>query len=193
MYSFVYKIKPQDNVATALTELKRGHVYKIFEEGRGFVGEIEAVTRVPQWYKVALTEILEEAPVIKFGYPIGLAAINIKPGTVVHLTNIILSPDFVFEELVEKGFTLGKALVNIDKGDSVRVGKNFKPTHAAFRELPTGTKIGYAAKRILADEVVRLGNLVELPHKLGWNEKYRNLVKEFYKFLNTGVISMSRV
>jgi len=193
MYSFVYKIKPEDNVATALVELKRGHVYRIFEEGRGFIGEIKAATKVPQWYKIALTEIPEETPVIKFGYPIGLATIDIEPGTVVHLTNIILSPDLVFEELVEKGFTLGKALVNIDKGDSVRVGKNFKPTHAAFRELPTGTKIGYAAKRILADEVVRLGNLVELPHKLGWNEKYRNLVKEFYKFLNTGVISMSRV
>ncbi|RLE79599.1 MAG: hypothetical protein DRJ52_08125 [Thermoprotei archaeon] len=193
MIPLVYKINPVDNVATALSDLEKFKKYEVFEEGKGIVGEIETKTRVPKWYKVALVKIPEESPVLKFGYSIGLAVIDIEPGTVVHLTNIVLSEDYSFAELVERGFIIGRALVNIDKGDSVRIGKNVKPLHPAFYSAPYGTKVGIAAKRILEDELVRLGNIIDVPHKLGWNEKYRSLVKEFYKFLNTGVMSMSRV
>jgi len=192
MMKIIYKLNPIDNVGTALSDLEKNNYYPIFEEGKGVVGSLCVLNDIPKWYKVALSKILEDEFVLKFGYPMGIAVIDIEPGMIVHITNIILNSNFNFNELIEYGFILGRALVNIDKGSSIRIGQNFAPSHPKLRGLPHNTKIGVAASRIVAGEIIRLGNIVDLKHKLGWNIKYRSLVKDFYKFIYMGIMSMSR-
>lgn len=192
MYKVIYKVNPRDNIGTALGDLKRGDTCPIFEEERGIIDELVLRTSVPQWYKVALEYIPEDSRVLKFGLPIGTSTMDIEPGVVVHVTNVILSQALDFEDIVEGGFVLGEASAYITKGDIIRVGKNLKPTHTLIRDLPRGTRIGFAASHVPEGSPVRVGNMVDLKRRLGWNEKYRRLVKDFYRFLWTGLINMSR-
>lgn len=193
MKKIVYKVNPRDNVGTALDHLRRGEEYPIFEEGKGKIGKITLKTDIPKWYKVSLTEIGEDEEVIKFGFPIGFSTMNIEPGVVVHVTNIILDTQFDFYKLIEKGFILGEALKDIDKGEIIRIKKNIKPFHFLLKDLPPKTRIGVAAVNIGESTSIRLGNIVDITRKLGWNEKYRRMVKNFYRFLKSGMIDFSKM
>ena len=193
MFKLVYKVNPEDNVATALSDLVEGERYPVFEEGRGIVGEVEAQTPVPKWYKVSITDIREDEFVVKFGYPIGVSVIEIPSGYVVHVTNVLLSHEYDFKRLIEEGFILGEALTRIERGEVVRVGRNFKPSHPALKDLPNRTRIGIAVAPIAEGGLVRLGNMVDLPRRLGWNERYRELVRNFYRFIRAGLLDFSRL
>ncbi|MHA1593163.1 MAG: UxaA family hydrolase [Candidatus Baldrarchaeia archaeon] len=192
MFKVIYKVHPEDNVGTALVDLKPGDTCDVLEEGTGVIGKLTLKTRVPRWHKVALTDIGEEEQVLKFGFPIGIAAIDIPRGTVVHITRVILDTKFDFFSLVNTNFTIGIASMNIKRGDAIRAGKNVIIEHELLKEVPKGTRIGWASSTIREGEEIWLGNLIEMPTKYGWNPKYRELVKEFYKMIRCGLISFTR-
>jgi altronate hydrolase len=71
------QINPNDNVAVALKPLTAG-------ESNG----VTLRQDVPAGHKVALRAIARGEPVIKYGYPIGIAARDIAPGEHVHTQNV---------------------------------------------------------------------------------------------------------
>jgi len=72
------KIQDHDNVAVALKPLTKGTV----------VEGVTLVNDVPPGHKIALTAIAQGQRVIKYGYPIGVAARDIAPGEHVHSHNV---------------------------------------------------------------------------------------------------------
>ncbi len=75
-----------DNVATALRNLEQGESIHI---GIGdTTNEVVVKESIAQGFKVALEDIGEGQPVIKYGEVIGLATLNISKGTCVHIHNI---------------------------------------------------------------------------------------------------------
>lgn len=79
----VIRIDPRDNVAVAFQGLKRG------EPVTGIPGvEVTANEDIPKNHKVALREIPENCPVIKYGESIGVATRPIRPGDWVHTHNL---------------------------------------------------------------------------------------------------------
>ena len=78
----VIKINANDNVAVAAGVIKKDTVIEIGEK------RIVALQRIPQGHKIALEPIKAASPVIKYGYPIGCASADIKPGEWVHTHNL---------------------------------------------------------------------------------------------------------
>ncbi len=76
------KITPRDMVAVALEPLKAGE--NVAYGG----GEIALTEDLPMGHKVALRDIKEGEPVIKYGYPIGRALADIPAGAHVHTHNL---------------------------------------------------------------------------------------------------------
>jgi altronate hydrolase len=71
------QIHPGDNVAVALRPITPGTY-----DG------IVATASIPQAHKVAIKPIAKGAPIIKYGYPIGIASVDIQAGDHVHSHNI---------------------------------------------------------------------------------------------------------
>jgi altronate hydrolase len=74
----VIRLNPSDNVAVALRPLTRG----------ASASEITLRDDIAPGHKFALDQIRAGAPVIKYGYPIGLATADIAAGQHVHLHNL---------------------------------------------------------------------------------------------------------
>ena len=72
------QISPRDNVAVALHPLAKG----ASEQG------VMLTEDVQQGHKFALAPIAAGEPVIKYGYPIGIAKSDIQPGSWVHVHNV---------------------------------------------------------------------------------------------------------
>jgi len=189
----VYKADARDNVGTALAPLAEGVEYPVYEEGRGIVGSVRPIVPIPQWHKVALEKLEEGSEVRKFGHVIGICACNIDVGFVVHVTNVLLDPAFDLPKALRGGFVLGTATSRLERGDFVRVGVNFRPTHPLFRQLPPRTKVGVAVAPVREGGTLRLGNIVEPPPGVRLNERYVRLVKDFYRFLRSSFIEFARV
>ena len=68
------KINPADNVAVAILDLKKGDVAAIDNI------DITLNSAIPAGHKFALTDILANENVVKYGYPIGHAREDIKKG-----------------------------------------------------------------------------------------------------------------
>ena len=75
-----------DNVATALRNLEQGESIRI--DIGGTKNEIAVQESIAQGFKIALEDIGEGQPVVKYGEVIGLATQNITKGTCVHVHNI---------------------------------------------------------------------------------------------------------
>lgn len=75
----VLRIHPSDNVAVALHPLSKG---QSIEQG------IPALSDVPAGHKISLRTIQKGEPVLKYGYPIGIATRDIEPGEHVHVHNM---------------------------------------------------------------------------------------------------------
>lgn len=193
MQTIIYVVNSLDNVGTAMGELREGEAYPVMMEGGAMLGEIRVKTRIPKWYKVALRNIAEGEKIIKHGYPIGIGIYEIPKGYVVHITNVMLADDFDFKELLGQGFILGEALKRVEKGEILAAWRNFRPTHPALRSMKRGEKIGIAVSPIAEGGYIRLGNIIDLERTLGWNEKYRRLVRDFYRFLKASFEDFSRV
>lgn len=80
--SSVLIVSNLDNVATALVPLTPGDRLRINDV------ELQVREAIPAGHKVALAGISAGAAVIKYGSPIGVAAVAILPGTHVHTHNL---------------------------------------------------------------------------------------------------------
>ena len=80
------RLANKDNVATSLEDIETGAAVLV-RLGKGSE-EITAREEIPFGFKMAVTDILREAPVIKYGEPIGIASQDIKKGQLVHIHNI---------------------------------------------------------------------------------------------------------
>jgi len=76
------RVHPCDNVATALTDLGAGLDLSI----HGFA--LRLADPVSRGHKLAVAPIAKGTPVIKYGFPIGLATSDIEPGEHVHSHNL---------------------------------------------------------------------------------------------------------
>ena len=76
------KIHKEDNVAVALSPLKKDSTFVIDEQ------KITLKEDIPQGHKFALTDIPENSPVIKYGAQIGLAKEVIPAGSWIHTHNL---------------------------------------------------------------------------------------------------------
>lgn len=191
--ALVYKANARDNVGTALSYLREGEEYPVYEEGRGVVGSIRPLVPIPRWHKVALEPIAEGAEVVKFGYVIGVSVTEVEEGMLVHVTNVLLDPVFDLKQMVRGGLVLGTAPVRVERGDVLRVGVNLRPLHPALRGLAPRARVGVAASAIAEGGTVRLGNIVEPPPRLRRNERYVRLVRDFYRMLRAGLMEFGRV
>src|SRR5687767_12446905 len=72
------QIDPADNVAVALRAIPRGHA----------VNGLRVIDDVPAGHKVAVRAIRRSEPVLKDGYPIGIATTDIAPGQHVQTQNV---------------------------------------------------------------------------------------------------------
>ena len=78
----IIKINENDNVAVAVKAMKKGTIINV--DGRS----IEVLQRIPEGHKIAIKPIPDATPVVKYGYPIGNASADIKPGEWVHTHNL---------------------------------------------------------------------------------------------------------
>ncbi len=80
------RLANKDNVATSLEDIETGAAVLV-RLGKGSE-EITAREEIPFGFKMAVTDVPREAPVIKYGEPIGIASQDIKKGQLVHIHNI---------------------------------------------------------------------------------------------------------
>ena len=74
----VIRINEIDNVGVALQDLKKGDV----------ILGVTILEDIPCGHKFALTDIKTNENIIKYGYPIGHALVDIKKGEHVHVKNL---------------------------------------------------------------------------------------------------------
>ena len=75
------QIHPDDNVAVALEDIRKGESLEL----NGLT--VTAVENVARGHKISLRAIQDGEPVVKYGNPIGLAKQDIAPGAWVHVHN----------------------------------------------------------------------------------------------------------
>lgn len=80
------RLSPDDNVATLLRAAEAGDRLRV--RCRAEIVTVTAREPVPLCHKVSLAEIAAEAPVIKYGSPIGNASTSIPAGAHVHVHNM---------------------------------------------------------------------------------------------------------
>ncbi len=83
-------IDEKDNVATALKGLSAGAEVSVELQGR--IQKITLLSDIPMGHKVALKDIEEGEPVIKYGEPIGKSTAKIARGEHVHVHNVVSQP-----------------------------------------------------------------------------------------------------
>ena len=76
-------VNPRDNIAVAIKEIKAGETVT----GIGAL-ELQANEDIMRNHKVAITEVAENDPVLKYGERIGFASRPIRPGDWVHSHNL---------------------------------------------------------------------------------------------------------
>lgn len=89
--TLVIRARPEDNVAVARVQIPAGQTVRC-----GTVA-IRARAAVPPGHKIALAEIRAGEPVIRYGLPIGRAAVPIRAGEHVHEHNV--APETGFAHL----------------------------------------------------------------------------------------------
>lgn len=77
------RIHPDDNVAVALADIRRGDTLRLEE-----VAAVTAAEDIVRGHKLAIKAIPEGGPVIKYGNVIGFARSEILPGQWVHVHNV---------------------------------------------------------------------------------------------------------
>ena len=86
MNSVALVMKPEDNVATAISELVKDQ--KIEIPMGDTVRTIELNEDIPFGFKLSLVRIAKGSKILKYGETIGLASEDIEPGMVVHVHNV---------------------------------------------------------------------------------------------------------
>lgn len=92
------RIHKSDNVAIALTELKSGTSVRMDNR------ELFLTDDIQPGHKFALDFIKNGEQVIKYGYPIGVAAMDIRPGAWVHTHNVKTGLGSINTYIYEKNY-----------------------------------------------------------------------------------------
>lgn len=80
-------IEKRDNVATLVEDADAGFISIIGDSSSESL--IECKESIPEGYKIALSDIGQGEPIIKYGAQIGTAIVNIAKGHAVHNHNVI--------------------------------------------------------------------------------------------------------
>lgn len=78
----VLRIHPSDNVAVAVVPIEAGTTLQIADS------TVTTFEAIPMGHKIALQPIAKGSNIIKYGYPIGHAKLDIMPGAWVHSHNV---------------------------------------------------------------------------------------------------------
>ena len=153
-----WQVDPADNVATLLRDVAAGDQVALAN------GSIFAGATIPRGHKVALMPIASGAPLVKYGFPIGLARRSISAGEHVHIDNILTALSGTTEyrfsaappvaKLVESSFSFNGYL----RHDG-RVG-----TRNEIWILPTVGCVARTAQRIAARASARHAGRVDGVH-----------------------------
>lgn len=79
-------LNPRDNVANVLEEIRPGETVELRLDTE--ILSIKATEQIPFGFKMAIADIAVDAPVIKYGEPIGRASQPIERGALVHVHNL---------------------------------------------------------------------------------------------------------
>ena len=92
------RIHPDDNVAVALEDLRKGETLTLDSVS------VTAIEDIARGHKIALRDIKEGEPVVKYGNPIGLAKADIPAGAWAHVHNVRTglseSADYIYDHKV---------------------------------------------------------------------------------------------
>ena len=80
-------VENTDNVVVVTESIQKGQVIR-FAADHGAQEEITALEDIPVYHKAARYDISPDAPVLKYGNPIGKALRAIARGTYVHVHNL---------------------------------------------------------------------------------------------------------
>jgi LDH2 family malate/lactate/ureidoglycolate dehydrogenase len=89
------QLAPNDNVAAAIAAVESAaSVSVVLNSSGNTVASFASRQSIPFGHKIALNDIASGSPIIRYGYPIGVATTNIKQGDHVHSHNMrsMLSP-----------------------------------------------------------------------------------------------------
>ena len=78
----------EDNVATALEEISAGDTVGVYTSAGEQLDRLAASGDIPRGHKIALCDIAKGESILKYGYQIGLASLEIKRGDYVHVHNL---------------------------------------------------------------------------------------------------------
>jgi len=102
----IIKMDVNDNVGTALQNIKSGEIVDIIDKENKRLNSIKVINEIYLGYKVSLDDINIKDNVIKYGYNIGKAYKNIQKGELVHIHNIksnrIEIPDYRREAMMNE-------------------------------------------------------------------------------------------
>jgi (2R)-sulfolactate sulfo-lyase subunit alpha len=80
--------EPDDDVGVAVADLKKGmSAGAVTLEGKP-VGRVKLLNKIPLGHKVAMRDLAEDKPVLKYGRPVGKAVQPIAKGAHVHTHNL---------------------------------------------------------------------------------------------------------
>ena len=82
------KMNEEDLVATALVDLKKNEVARIYTTENTLLGELAALEDIPYGNKIALCDIKAGQGIIKYGTTIGESTHDIVRGELVHVQNV---------------------------------------------------------------------------------------------------------
>ncbi|GAA3615315.1 UxaA family hydrolase [Flavivirga amylovorans] len=86
MKQALIKIHNDDNVATALEKLSIGLVS--FRDTEKKIVQVDVIETINAGHKIALKDLKQGEPIVKYGVIIGYASIPIGLGTWIHLHNL---------------------------------------------------------------------------------------------------------
>ena len=78
----IIRVNTKDSVIVALKKLKRNEIIILDDI------KIKLKNDVERGHKISIRPIHKQEDIIKYGFPIGKAICNIKPGEIVHIHNI---------------------------------------------------------------------------------------------------------
>lgn len=80
-------IDGKDSVVISIEEIQKGGIVS-FSTPSGENVEFEALSFIPVYHKVAISDIKKDQPILKYGEHIGIASKDIRKGEHVHEQNV---------------------------------------------------------------------------------------------------------
>lgn len=81
-------LNENDNVATLLDDISAGEELKITDVRNNTVNVVHPAEAIPRGHKIALVQITQGEDIIKYGFVIGCATVDIKIFQYVHIHNL---------------------------------------------------------------------------------------------------------